>query len=271
MRAMRNNTWAGPLALEHLPIPQPGSGQILVKVHASSVNPIDWKLAGGEMKMMAAVPCTPGFDVAGEITAVGSNVTRPDLVVGQKVFGMLHCWKKQGGSAEYAVMKQDEAVPMPAGMSYQDAAALPLAGMTALQALKEKCELPLRGGAGKRVLVVGASGGVGHLAVQIAKSSGAHVTGVCSTRNVDFVKGLGADEVIDYTRPDAFAGVAPFDIVCDCFGADYGKYMPFMNPRGSIYNSVQPGAGVAFRALANPLTSKKIRWMMLSPSNALLE
>jgi NADPH:quinone reductase-like Zn-dependent oxidoreductase len=155
---------------------------------------------------------------------------------------------------------------MPHGMDFATAAAIPLAGMTALQALRDACGLPMSG-ATQRVLIVGASGGVGHLGVQIAVATGAHVTGVCSGRNADLVRGLGAHEVIDYTRADAFAGQAPFDIILDAVGGPCAPWLPRLRSDGH-YASVVPGPAVIARALLNLVSGQKVHPVMLTPNAA---
>jgi NADPH:quinone reductase-like Zn-dependent oxidoreductase len=272
MRAMRYHAYNGPLVLDRLPIPTPAPSQVVVKIHASSINPIDWKIHTGQLKIFTSVPCVPGFDIAGEIFARAPEVTAPNIAVGQRVYCRIKALS-QGASGEYVAVDQGEVCPIPEGMSYKEAAAVPLAAMTAVQTLRDKLELPLESGAsaGKRVLVVGASGGVGHFAVQIAKAAGAHVTGICSTRNVDFVKGLGADEVLDYTQPNFLANVASFDAVCDCYGNDYQRYLGAMKETGSTYCTVLAAPGVALRSAVNWFSQKKIRWMLLSPNLADLQ
>jgi NADPH:quinone reductase-like Zn-dependent oxidoreductase len=167
-----------------------------------------------------------------------------------------------GGCADYAIVGAAELVPMPDGMPYDVAAALPLAGMTALQGLRDGAGLPMVAAAGTRVLVVGASGGVGHIGVQIAKSAGAWVTGVCSGANAPRVRELGADEVLDYTRGDAFKGIAPFDVVLDCVGGDPGPWLRLMTAQAR-YVSVIPGPLTFIWPLLNPFSRRRVRaWML---------
>ncbi len=201
MRAILCRGYGGPdqLTEAEVPVPQPASSQLLIRMAASSVNPIDWKLYSGWYRWVIPVrfPFIPGFDVAGEVTEVGAQVTR--FKVGDHVFAMLDT-RPGGASAEYAVVGERAVARIPANMPAREAAALPLAGLTALQALRDLGQVA----AGKRVLVVGASGGVGHFAVQIAKSYGAQVTAVCSGPHVDMVRGLSADHLsppLRATRP----------------------------------------------------------------------
>ena len=196
--------------------PEAADGEVLVRVRATSVNPADWyevsgtpyfgRIAGGLRRPKSS---RLGTDFAGTVEAVGKDVTqfRP----GDEVFG-----GRSGAFAEYVTVPEDRAiVPKPAGVSFEQAAAMPIAGLTALQGLRDKGGIQ----AGKQVLVNGASGGVGTFAVQIAKSFGAEVTGVCSTRNVELVRSLGADHVVDYTREDFTRGGRRYDIVLDVAGS----------------------------------------------------
>lgn len=187
---------------------------VVVRVHAASVNPLDWHYMRGLPYLIRTQAGwrTPksnrlGVDVAGEVEAVGTNVTafRP----GDEVFG--HC---AGAFAEYARTRESELVPKPANVTFEQAAAVPVAALTALQGLRDKGRVQ----AGQTVLVNGAAGGVGTFAVQIAKAFGATVTGVCSTRNLDMVRSIGADHVIDYTHEDFARGAERYDLVIDNVG-----------------------------------------------------
>ena len=179
--------------------PLPGRGDVLVQVVAASVHPGDYFVMTGEPYVVRLVfglrrprHGIPGRDLAGVVAAVGKDVT--DLQPGDEVFG----WSTAGTLAEYACVPADNLAPVPANLSVADAAAVPTSALTALQALRDIAHVR----PGQTVLVTGASGGVGSFAVQIAKAFGAEVTGVCSTRNVDLVRSLGADHVVDYTTTD---------------------------------------------------------------------
>lgn len=262
MRAVVYRSYGGPEKLEvtDVPRPVPGPGQVLVRVAASSVNPIDWKRASGVYRliMAATFPCVPGFDVAGEIAEVGPGVT--GFAAGDKVHARIGD-PRGGASAEYALVGLDVLARMPAGMAPGEAAGLPLAGMTALQGLRDRAGMPLSG-AREKVLVVGASGGVGHLGVQIARAAGATVTGVCSGRNAELVRSLGAHEVIDYTKPDPYRGKGPFDIVLDCVSGDPSPWLPLLGP-GGRYVSSAPTGKTYLRGALNPVTGKKVHVVML--------
>jgi NADPH:quinone reductase-like Zn-dependent oxidoreductase len=264
VRAMMYRSYGGPenLELGEIPRPVPGDDQVLVRVRASSVNPIDWKRANGNLRLImpACFPVVPGYDIAGEIAELGANAKGFEL--GQRVHARIG-ESAGGGSSDYAVAGIDVVTPIPNGMSMGDAAALPLAGMTALQGLRDEAELPVTGvSASTRVLVVGASGGVGHLAVQIARESGATVIGVCSGKNAALVLSLGAHEVIDYTTTAPFEGQAPFDVIFDCVAGDPAPWLPRLTTNGR-YASCLPGAAVFLRSALNPMTDRKVRPVLL--------
>ena len=185
------------LEITDLQRPIPAANEVLIRVRAASVNPLDWRLKSPR----------PGVDVAGEVVAVGSAVTQ--FKPGDAVFGAA-----KGAFAEYACPAEDKIVVKPEGVSFEQAAALPIAGLTALQGLRDKGGLQ----PGQKVLINGAAGGIGTFAVQIAKSFGAEVTGVCSTKNVELVRSLGADRVIDYTREDFTLDNARYDLLLDNVG-----------------------------------------------------
>jgi NADPH:quinone reductase-like Zn-dependent oxidoreductase len=213
MKAIVRHAYGSPdvLRLEDVPMPAVDDDGVLIRVRAASLNAIDWHLMRGapllaRMGEGLRAPKTPGlgFDVAGEVEAVGKNVTgvRP----GDAVFG-----SALGAFAEYVRGQPDRLVPKPANISFEQSAATGLAGRTALQGLRDKGQLE----PGQRVLINGAGGGVGTFAVQIAKALGGQVTAVCGTHNVDLVRSLGADRVIDYTREDFTRGGQRFDLIVD--------------------------------------------------------
>ncbi|MFC5730000.1 MULTISPECIES: NAD(P)-dependent alcohol dehydrogenase [Nocardioides] len=217
MKAIVQHCYGGPeqLRLEDLRTPEPAADQVLIRVHAASVNAYDWHVMRGDPRLARVAMSRPrgqarGRDVAGIVEAVGTEIG--DLAVGDRVYGDLG--ESEGAFAEYAVARRGCVDRMPAGLTFEQAAALPLAATTALMGLRDAAETA----PGQRVLVNGASGGVGTFAVQIAKALGAHVTGVCSARNAELVTALGADEVIDYTRTDATRTGASYDVVLDLVG-----------------------------------------------------
>ena len=182
------------LEIRDLDQPLPKDNEVLLRVRAASVNPLDWRMKSER----------PGVDVAGEIIAVGKHVTQ--FKPGDAAFGV-----GKGAFAEYACARECKLALKPEGVSYEQAAAVPIAGMTALQALRDVARLQ----PGQKVLINGAAGGIGTFAVQIAKSFGAHVTGVCSTKNVELVRSLGTDRVIDYTREDFTRDSERYDLLLD--------------------------------------------------------
>ncbi len=264
MRAMTYDGYGGPekLTLVEVPAPEPAKKQIAIRVVAASVNPIDWKRAAGQLRFLlpAGFPAIPGYDVAGEVLALGPGVT--DFAIGTRVHARIK-ESKGGAYAEIAIAGVDVTAEIPDGMSFAEAAGLPLAGMTALQGLRDGGKMPLEG-ASQRVLVIGASGGVGHVAVQVAHAAGAFVVGVCSGRNVALVQDLGANEVIDYTGADPYRGQAPFDIVLDCVGGKASTWLPLLAPKGR-YASCLPSPEVFARGALNVICGKKVKPVLLSP------
>ncbi|WP_157248848.1 NAD(P)-dependent alcohol dehydrogenase [Nonomuraea typhae] len=206
-----------------LPIPQPGKDEVLVRVRAASVQPYDWHFLRGEPYLARLMPGGPGLrkpsipilgaDISGTVSALGPGVT--GITVGDEVFAM----PKQGGFAQYAIVHMNDLAPKPAALSYEQAAAVPLAACTALLALRDQGRLE----PGQNVLINGASGGVGTFAVQLAKALGAKVTAVCSTRNVSLVHSLGAAHVIDYTKTNFTREPTRYDLLVDIAGTHRGS------------------------------------------------
>jgi len=203
------------LGFEDVEKPTPADDEVLVKVVAASVNPLDWHYMRGSPYFMrlgiglgAPNDTSLGVDFAGTVEAIGRNVKR--FKPGDEVFG-----GTSGAFAEYVTVREDRALALkPANMTFEQSASVPIAGITALQALRDKGKIA----PGKKVLINGASGGVGTFAVQIAKSFGAEVTGVCSTRNVEMVRSIGADHVIDYTQEDYTRSGQRYDLIIDNVG-----------------------------------------------------
>lgn len=217
MTAVTARRYGGPevLAIEELPVPTPAAGEVLVEVRASSLNALDWHFLTGTpyfMRLLSGLRrpkrIVRGADVAGVVVAVGEGVT--GVTLGDAVFGE----GAGGGCGQFLTTKESNLVTVPDGVSFEAAGATPVAGLTALQGLRTHGDVQ----PGEAVLVNGAAGGVGTMAVQIAHALGARVTAVCSTRNVDMVRALGADEVLDYTSDDYVAGGARFDVVLDNVG-----------------------------------------------------
>ncbi len=212
MKAVTYTEYGSPdvLHFTELEKPTPNDHEVLIRIRAASVNPLDWHFMRGEpfiVRMMAGGLLKPkvtrlGVDVAGQVEAVGRNVTQ--FKPGDEVFGAC-----RGAFAEYACATEAKLALKPANISFEEAAAVPVAAITALQGLRDKGRIRR----GQKVVVDGASGGVGTFAVQIAKSFGAEVTAVCSTRNVDTARSIGADHVIDYTREDFTRSGQRYDLI----------------------------------------------------------
>ena len=234
MKAIVQDTYgsADVLELRDIDLPEIADDQVLVRVHAAGVDRGVWHLMAGlpyPIRMAGygvRAPKYPvlGMDLAGVVEAVGKDVTR--FAPGDEVFGI-----GKGAFAEYAVAPEGKLAPKPANLSFEQAAAIAISGLTALQALRDVAKVQ----AGQKVLVIGASGGVGTYAVQVAKAFGAHVTGVCSTSKVDMVRAIGADEVIDYTVEDFAAGDTRYDVIVDIGGnASLGRLRRALTPTGTV-------------------------------------
>lgn len=260
MKAVVYRCYGGPevLKVEDIEKPTPKDDELLIKVHAASANPLDWHYMRGTpyiMRMDAGTgkPTSTrlGVDYAGTVEAVGKNITR--FKPGDEVFGV-----KKGAFAEYvAVPSERPMVLKPANVSFEQAAAVPIAAITALQALRDKGHVQ----AGQKVLVNGASGGVGTFAVQIAKAMGAEVTGVCSARNAEMVRSIGADHVIDYAKEDFTQGQQQYDVIIDNVGShSYLDYRKAMTPDGTLVIVGAVDKGEWLGAMTGPIKAK-----MLSP------
>lgn len=220
MKAVRIHEYGGPevLELEEAPMPKPASDEVLVKVYATSVNPVDWKIREGmrKEKFPADLPLIPGWDVSGVIKNVGENVHQ--FREGDEVYGRPDP-TKDGAYAEYIVVKANQLGRKPKSIDHINAAAVPLAGLTAWQGLFDRGHLQK----GQKVLIHAASGGVGTFAVQFAKWKGAHVIGTTSEANISFVRQLGADHVIDYHHDNFEDKVRNVDLVFDTIGGETQK------------------------------------------------
>jgi NADPH:quinone reductase-like Zn-dependent oxidoreductase len=215
MRAIRQRSLGGPEVLElvDVPRPEPGPTEVLVRVTAAGVNPVDWKVRarGG---LLGDPPFTVGWDVAGVVEELGRGVTR--FAPGDRVFGMPRFPREAAAYAEYVTAPSRQFALIPDSIGDVEAAALPLAGLTAWQALVETAAV----GQGSRVLVLAAAGGVGHLAVQIAKARGAHVVGTARSEKHGFLASLGVDEAVDYTTGPVAGRVQGVDVVLDLLGGE---------------------------------------------------
>ena len=254
------------LRLESIAKPTPNDDQVLVKVRAASVNPYDWHFMRGEPYIMRLgnglrKPKSTrfGVDFSGVVEAVGKNVTQ--FKPGDEVFG-----GRTGAFAEYIVMLEKNLIPKPANLSFEQAGAVQIAGLTALQGLRDAGKLQ----PGQKVLINGASGGVGTFAVQIAKTLGAEVTGVCSTRNIDLVRSLGADHVVDYTKENFTSGDERYDLILDMVGnhgllacrralKPDGKYVMIGGPAGRW---IAPLDTVIRAFMLKPFVKQEMGFMM---------
>ncbi len=225
MQAIRYHDYGGPekLVLETAPWPVPKAGEVLVRVRAAGVNPVDWKFRRGNMKAMMPLqfPQVPGFDVAGTVEALGEGVT--GLKVGDAVYG-----RGSGTYAEYAIAPAAQLAPKPAKLSFEEAGGVNIAAVTAWCGLFDSAGLQ----AGQHVLISGAAGGVGHVAVQLAKWKGAHVTGTASSGNVEYVKSLGAEKVLDYATTKPASLGRTMDAVFDTVGG---------GAQGPLWDALKPG------------------------------
>jgi NADPH:quinone reductase-like Zn-dependent oxidoreductase len=249
------------LKFQEIERPTPADDQLLVKVRAASVNPLDWHFIEGTPYVMRAMgvglrkpkDTRLGVDFAGTVEAVGKNVTQ--FKPGDEVFG-----GRTGAFAEYVCVREARAVALkPANITFEQAASVPIAAITALQGVRDKGKVQ----AGQKVLINGASGGVGTFAVQIAKSYGAEVTGVCSTRNLDMVRSLGADHVIDYTKEDFTKSEQRYDVILDnVANHSLSECRRVLNPNG-IYVLIG-GGGVNESRWLGPGLTHALKAMLLS-------
>lgn len=266
MKAVIVDRYGTPDVLEYREVPQPKikPNHLLIKMHATSVNPLDFRIRRGELRIITGIrkPKTKilGFDVAGEVIQIGKNVkTFKD---GDQVFALMGL--EGGAYAEYIVAPEQSVALKPINMSFEETAAVPLAGLAALQALRDRGKIST----GKKVLINGASGGVGTFAVQIAKALGAVVTGVCSYKNAELVKSIGADEVIDYTKDDFTKRYQTYDIVFDVVAKkSFSDCKRALLPKG-IFITTVPNPAFIFQSFWTHLwPNKKATFIMVRPSS----
>ena len=276
MKAIAYERFGSPdvLELTEVPVPKVGRGEVLVRVRAASANPWDWHFMRGLpyiARLSGAGLRTPkhpvlGGDISGEVEKVGSEVTR--FRPGDEVFGFVGF----GGFAEYVVSAEGRLAPKPANLTFDQAATVPLAALTALQGLRDVGEIR----SGQNVLIVGASGGVGTFAVQIAKWFGAGVTGVCSTRNMEFVRSIGADRVIDYTREDFTRSRRQYDLVFQLAGTTSpAAFRRVLTPKGVLVLSsgdspgrlIGPFGRIIAAVLLSRFVGQDMRVLQTKPRN----
>lgn len=238
MKAARIHAYGTPdvIRVEDAPLPEIGPDDLLIRAVAASVNPVDWKIRRGYLAQMLnhPLPLTLGWDVSGIVEQVGANVTT--FKQGDAVYSRPDI-RRNGTYAEYVAVRASEVALKPATISHVEAASLPLVSITAWEALITAAGLT----SGQRVLIHAGAGGVGSIAVQLAKAKGAHVTATASAAKADFVRSLGADEVIDYRNPMAFAAARDLDIVFDTIGGDTQEASwAMLKPGGFLVSITQP-------------------------------
>lgn len=275
MRAIEYTEYGPPdvLRLVEVPKPAPKDDEVLIRIRAASINALDWRMVAGKplfARLFTGGLRRPkvtrlGVDVSGEVEAIGASVTR--FKPGDMVFGAC-----RGSFAEYGCAREEKLAMKPAGVSFDDAAATPVAGLTALQALRDVAHIK----GGQHVLVDGASGGVGTFAVQIARASGADVTAVCSTRNVETARSIGADHVIDYTREDFTRSGQRYDLIlaANAYHSIF-DYRRSLNPDGIYVIAGGGGAQMLQGMLLGPflsvIGSKKMRFVMAKVTSSDLD
>ncbi len=260
MKAITFEAYGGPEVLNYVSIPQPepSKGEVLIKVKAASVNPVDWKIRKGKLKMITGnrFPKIPGVEMAGHIESLGEKVMgwKP----GQKVFA--GTGYKGGAYAEYVVVPAENLVALPENIPFNEACTLAVTGVTSLQALRDHGGLM----AGMKVLVNGASGGIGTYSVQIAKLLGAIVTGVCSEKNIPLVKSLGADYVINYNQEDFTKSKNSWDIIIDAAGnKSLGELRSSLSKNGTLIKLNSSIKTLINQLFTSVFSSKKTKLVLL--------
>ena len=268
MKAAVIDGYGGPdrFVVREVEKPTPGPGQLLVRVRAASVNPVDWKLRKGQLRLVkpARFPLILGYDVAGEVEAIGAEITR--FEPGDPVYALVDS-SHGGGYAEYVLVGEEAAAPKPERLSFEEAAAIPVAALTALQALRDKGELA----EGERLLVNGAAGGVGHFAVQIGKAQGAWVVGVASGRNQAFLRKIGADREIDYEQEDFTTDEEDYHVVFDTVGKTSFRACDLILEDGGVYVTTTVGPAIFLQSAISGLSSlfgpaRRARGIIVKPS-----
>jgi len=264
MKAVVINRYGGNEVIEvrEAPLPRPGPEDVLIRVRAASVNPVDWKIRNGMLKVFTgrSFPKILGCECAGEVAETGDGVKgfqKGDQVIGYPGI------KRLAAFAEYVCVQERNTFPQPENITFEQAATLPIAGLTALQALRHLGRIA----AGHEVLINGAAGGVGTFAVQIARISGARVTAVCSAANAELVRNLGAERVIDYSREDFTKGRDCYDIIFDAVSKrSFAECKYVLAPKG-IYVTTLPTPSVLLNQyFTGFLTRKKARAIMVRPN-----
>jgi len=263
MQAVQYSCYGPPKVLElrRVAVPTPKPGEVLVRVYASGLNPKDAIIRSGFFKRFSgrAFPKGTGFDFAGEVSEVGAGAEGFGL--GQRVWGFLDGFDG-GAAAEYVAVPQGWLSPMPEGLPYAEAAALPLVGLTALQALRDKAKLR----SGERLLIKSASGGVGSAAIRLAKAIGAYVTAVASTASLEHCRMLGADEVVDYTRTDPATLPGRFDVFLDLYGSSpFYTYRRLWERRGRFVTAAPDPNIFLARLVTRLLPGPRVDFVFVKP------
>lgn len=270
MQALRYQTFADPvdLQVEDVPEPAPAAGEVLVRIHAASVNPVDWKIAAGSFRMLVrgGLPRTMGSDFAGEVISTGAGSTK--FAPGDRVFGFINPFTRTGGTfAEFAAIPSEFAHRLPDTVPFRDAAALACVGATAVTL----CNIG-RVTTNSRILVNGASGGVGHVAVQVAKARGATVTATASATRHDFLRALGADACIDYRSVPMDQWPQGFDAVLDCVpNLPRAVQRKLLRRSGSYVTTVPGPVTLLLDPLLNLLGGVQRAGVMLQPDVAVMK
>ncbi len=262
MKAVVIREYGSPEVLQYQEVEPPKikPDQLLVKVRATCVNPVDWKIRKGMLKLITGnkFPMILGFDLSGDVVEVGSQVTR--FKPGDAIYGNVGLLG--GAYAELAAVPEKSVALKPTNMTYEEAASVPVAALTALQALQDLAHIQ----PGQTVLINGASGGVGTFAVQIAKALGAEITAVCSTKNSDLVKSLGADRVIDYTQQDFTQGTAQYDIILDAVAKQsFSSCKQVLKPYGIYINTLPTPETILQSVLTAFIPGKKAKFILETP------
>jgi NADPH:quinone reductase-like Zn-dependent oxidoreductase len=257
----------GVLEMTEVPVPEPAAAQLLIQVKAVALNPLDWKIMEGNMKLMSGskFPKGIGIDFSGVVKRVGEGVGsfRP----GDAVFGALDPFKG-GALAEYLLVRERDIALKPANISFEQAAAMPTVGTAALQIFEGLATV----GKGTEVLINGASGGIGMFAIQMAKRKGAHVTGVVGTNSLSWVKKWGSDAVLDYRKTDVLRGGKTYDVVLDLSGKlPYRAAKKIMKPDSVYVNSVPGPREIVGSFVHNLFSRKKYKVLLLKPAQRHLE
>ncbi|MEF9475473.1 MAG: NAD(P)-dependent alcohol dehydrogenase [Candidatus Mariimomonas ferrooxydans] len=249
------------LEIQEVEKPVIQDNEMLIRVHASSVNPVDWKIRRGDVKLLTGrkPPEILGADYSGTIVKAGKDVK--NYKIGDAVFGLVHAFKG-GAYAEFVKVKEEDTCPKPENLSFEQAASLPVVSLTAYQSLVHKGQLRR----GHHVMVNGCSGGVGLSGVQIAKGLGCRVTGVCSTKNIEVAKKIGADNIIDYTCEDILKDKGAYDIFFDAVAnQSFFKAKKTLKPGGIYITTLPSFQSMVLAPFINVISSRKIKKIMVSP------